>query len=202
MPLWFRLLYLAFVAVQVPVYILEYPLVNFLWFSNIALLAGLIAAWLRSALLASMMLVSVGLIEMGWVVDFLLGLALGGQPPFGMVGYMFDPEIPLHVRGLSLYHLFLPFALWWMAWRLGYDRRAFRVWLPTGWVVFLLTRLLVSDEENVNWVLMSPWHETGDVQGWPWLVVLLAAAGVAWWLTHRLVDRLIRHTPEDAEPPG
>ncbi len=45
MPLWFRIVYLIFVAVLVPSYAIQYPLVNFLWFSNIALVVGLIAAW-------------------------------------------------------------------------------------------------------------------------------------------------------------
>ena len=200
MPLWFRLFYLAFVAVMIPVYIQQYPLVNFLWFSNLALLVGLAAALAGSSLLASMMLISVGLIEMGWVVDFLLGVALGGQAPFGMVSYMFDPDIPIHVRGFSLYHLFLPFALFWMAWRLGYDRRALVAWLPTGWAVVVLTRLLVSEEENINWVLRSPWHDNAEVLGWWWPALLMVGLGLAWWFTHFLMVRIFAWLGRDPAP--
>jgi hypothetical protein len=58
-PLWIKLSYTAFVVVTVAVYSVKYPLWNFLWFSDIALIATVPALWLESSLLASMMLVGV-----------------------------------------------------------------------------------------------------------------------------------------------
>jgi len=174
-------------AVWLPAYWLEFPLVNFLWFSNIAFVGGLVAAWSGSRRLAAMLLVAVGLLELGWIFDFLVGLALGGQPPLGGVGYMFDADIPLHIRALSLHHLALPFALLWMVWRLGYDPAAFRWWLPIGLGVVLVTRWLVEPDQNVNWVLRSPLHAEDQVVGWPWVLALMVALTVIWWLTHRLL---------------
>jgi len=37
---------------------------------------------------------------------------------------MFNPDVPLFVRGLSSFHGWLPFVLMWLVWRPGYDRRA------------------------------------------------------------------------------
>ncbi len=187
MPLWFRLAYLGLAVALVPVYAIHYPWVNFFWFSNLALLGGLVAAWTSSSRLASALLVCVGLLELGWIVDFLGGLVLMGQAPFGMVDYMFDPEIPLLVRALSLYHLVLPFALWWMVWRLGYDARAWRWLVPAGWGVVLITRLTVDEGQNVNWVLSMPWLEPGRIHEGLWLLLLMLGLGIAWWVTHRLV---------------
>lgn len=187
LPRRFAIAWSVFVAVWFPVYLVELPPVNFLWFSNIAVLGGLVAAWAGCRRLASMLLVAVGLLEMGWIFDFLVGLMLGGQPPLGGVGYMFDAEVPLYLRTLSLHHLALPFVLLWMVWRLGYDPAAFRWWLPVGWMVVLLTRWLVEPDENVNWVLRSPWHAADQVAGWPWLVTLMVALTAVWWLTHRLL---------------
>ena len=56
-----------------------------------------------------------------------------------MTGYMFDPQRSLFVRGLSLFHGWLPFLLLWMVWQLGYDRRAFR-----GWTIISTGILLAS----------------------------------------------------------
>lgn len=191
-PLWFKLAYLAFVAVLVPVYTLQYGLLNFLWFSNVALMGGLLAAWFESRGLASMMLISVALLEIGWIFDFLAGLILGGATPIGLVAYMFDPDIPLFVRGLSLYHLPLPFVLFWIVWRLRYDTSAWRIWLIAGWSILLLTWLLATPERNVNWVL-GPVEIQQSVPGWLWLGLVMAVCGLVWWLTHKIMEMVFEH---------
>ena len=45
-----------------------------------------------------------------------------------MTDYMFNPNTSLFLRGLSLFHGWLPFLLLYLVWKLGYDRRA----LPPG----------------------------------------------------------------------
>lgn len=191
-PLWFKLAYLAFVAVLVPVYLLEHGWMNFLWLSNVALFGGLVAAWLESPRLASMMLVAVLLLETGWIVDFLGSLLLLGTTPFGAVDYMYNPDIALHVRLLSLYHLLLPLVLLWLVWRLGYDRAAWKLWMPMGLFVLVLSFLLSSPERNVNWV----WGPGGEPQQWmppeAWLGVVLIFCGLVWWITHLLVEHVGR----------
>jgi hypothetical protein len=186
-PRWFKLAYLIFVAVLVPAYLLEYSWVNLLWFSNLALIGGLLAAWFENRRVASMMLVAVLLPEAVWIADFLGSLLLVGTTPFGFVSYMYDAEIALFVRLLSLYHLLLPFVLLWLVWRLGYDPMAWRLWIPIGFSVVVLSFLLSRPERNVNFV----WGTGGGPQSWmpplAWLALVLIGCGVMWWITHVLV---------------
>jgi hypothetical protein len=192
LPAGFKWGYLAFVVVLVPVYTVHHGPVNFLWFSNVALLGGLVAAWLESRRLASMLLVSVLILEMGWIADFFASLVLGGRPtPLGLVGYMFDPSIPPFVRGLSLYHLPMPFVLFWMVWRLGYEPAAWRWWLPAGYAIVVLTYLLNPPDRNINWVMGPGGEDQALVHPWAWLAVLMAGLTLAWWLTHRLVAAVL-----------
>jgi hypothetical protein len=71
-----------------------------------------------------------------WVIDFLAGLA--GITLTGMTAYMFKHENSLFLRGLSLFHGWLPFLLAWLVWRLGYDRRGFLYWTLLAWALQLI----------------------------------------------------------------
>jgi hypothetical protein len=191
-PLWLKFAYLALVAVLVPAYALEYSWVNFLWFSNVALIGGLFAVWLESRRVASMLLVAVLLPETLWIADFLLSLLLSGATPLGMVSYLYDPEITLFVRLLSLYHPFLPFLLLWLVWRLGYDHTAWKRWIPVGMSILVLSFLFSSPERNVNFV----WGLGGEPQHWmpplAWLAVVLIGSGLMWWITQLLIASVWR----------
>jgi hypothetical protein len=140
----------VFVAVLVPAYWRYYGPSNFLWFSDIALLVTLVAVWLESPFLASMQAVSVGLLELLWLGEFLTRL-FAGVRLVGLSAYMFDRQIPLWIRGLSLFHAVLPFLLFWLVWRLGYDPRAWLAQTALAWVVLLLCFLATEPAENVNW---------------------------------------------------
>ena len=138
-PLWLKCAYTAFLAVLVPYYWLTYGPANFLFFCDVALLLTFVALWAENRLLASMQLVAIGLPQLLWIVEFLLQL-VGGPPLTGLASYMFSPSIPLWVRGLSLFHGWLPILPFWMVWPLGYDRRALpaQIVLPTALLVDLL----------------------------------------------------------------
>jgi len=58
-PLGLKVVYTIFVCALVPIYWRAYGLANFLWFSDIALLALVPALWLENALLVSMLAISV-----------------------------------------------------------------------------------------------------------------------------------------------
>ena len=151
-PLWIKLSYTAFAAVTVAVYAVRYPLWNFLWFSDIALIATVPALWLESSLLAGMMLVGVLLPELLWNAAF-FGRFLTGKRLFGLTDYMFDSAKPRYLRAISLFHVFLPLLLLWMVARLGYDSRALIGQTALAWIVLPLTyRLADPKVENVNWV--------------------------------------------------
>src|SRR5918993_3831394 len=78
-PLWLKVSFTLFVFLLVPVYWKQYGPGNFLWFSDIALLLTVPALWLESSLLASMILISIGLLELLWILDFLVRLTVGAS---------------------------------------------------------------------------------------------------------------------------
>jgi hypothetical protein len=143
--------YTIFVAILIPVYWRQYGPSNFLWFSDLALFITLAAVWLQSPLLASMQAVSVGLLELVWLIEFLARL-LAGFKLLGLTDYMFKPEIPLWIRALSLFHVWLPVLLFWLVWRLGYDRRAWLLQTLLCWTVLLVCHFFTKPSQNINWV--------------------------------------------------
>jgi hypothetical protein len=146
-PAWARYPYAIWVAVLIPVYWHDYGPGNFLWFSDIALFATLVALWTGNRFIASMMAVGVLPLELAWSADFLAGGNL-----IGLAAYMFDDASPLYLRGLSLFHLFVPAALIWMLWRQGYDPRALPAQTALAWLVLPATYLLTGPDDNINWV--------------------------------------------------
>ena len=119
LPLYPKLIFTAFLCVLIPIYWRAYGPADFLWFCDVAAILTLIALWIESPLLASINAVAMTLPQTIWIVDFLTGGRV-----VGVSAYMFDPGVPLYVRALSTFHLWLPFLILWMVARLGYDRRA------------------------------------------------------------------------------
>jgi hypothetical protein len=144
---WLKVPYTLFLALLLPCYWVQYGPLNFLWFCDLALLVTLAALWLESPLLASMQAVAITLPQLLWVLDFFVRL-LTGAHVVDLTEYMFNPQIPLFMRGLSLFHGWLPFLLLWLVWRLGYDRRALAAQTLFAWVTLLLCYLLVPEIDN------------------------------------------------------
>jgi hypothetical protein len=150
-PLWLKIVYTLFVCALVPIYWRQYGPANFLWFSDIALLAMVPALWLENALIASMMAVSITFFETVWNLDFFFRLATG-KSLIGLTAYMFDPKIRLFIRGLSFFHIVLPVIVLWAVYHLGYDRRAFLWQTVVALIVLPLSYLISNPHENVNWI--------------------------------------------------
>jgi len=125
-PLWLKLAYTAFMAVLIPVYWYHYGLTNFLYFCDIALLLTLAGVWLESPLIVSLPAVGILMPQALWCLDYAVQLC--GFKMTGMTAYMFDGNKPLFLRGLSLFHGWLPFLLAFLVFRLGYDKRALKGW--------------------------------------------------------------------------
>ena len=189
-PLLLKLVVTMFVAVLVPIYWRYYGPGNFLWFSDLALFLTLAALWLESPLLASTQAVSVGLLEMVWLADYLLRLVFGMEW-IGLTRYMFDATIPLFLRRLSLFHVVLPFLLFWLVWRLGYDPRAWLAQSLLAWVVLPACFFLTDPRQNVNWVF-GPGKENQRWLAPPcYLLLLMAFFSVCVYLpTHLLLQHL------------
>ncbi len=189
-PLWIKVAYTVMVLIIVAVYIFKYPLGNFLWFSDIALLVTAVALWLESPLLASMMAVGTLLPETLWNVGF-FGQLLTGRRVSGLTDYMFDAGLPRYLRALSLFHVVLPVLGLWLVARLGYDPRALAAQTVLAWVVLLLSYRLTDPKENVNWVF--GWGAKPQQRIPPLLYLALLLAGfpaLIHFPTHLMLQRL------------
>ncbi len=136
-PLWLKIAYTGFLAVMIPVYWMNYGPTNFLYFCDVSLLLTLVGIWTENALLVSIPAVGILLPQALWCLDFLV-LLCGGKLT-GMTGYMFDEKKSLFLRGLSLFHGWLPFLLFYLVRRLGYDKRAL-----LGWSVACVALCLIA----------------------------------------------------------
>lgn len=190
LPLWIKLFATAFVAVLAPVYARHYGWANFLWFSDIALFSCVAALWLESPLLASMMTVGVLLLESAWIVDFVWRLLIG-RGLLGLTDYMFESRNPRFIRGLSLFHVAMPFLLLWMVSRMGYDRRAWLAQTLLTWGVLLITYFVTRPDDNINWAFGLGSKPQRRLPPPVFLVFLMLALPILVYLpTHLVLTRL------------
>jgi len=189
-PISLKVSYTLFVCLLVPIYWRQYGLVNFLWFSDIALLLLVPALWLESPLLISMMALAVVLPELAWNVDYFFRLATGVSL-IGLTSYMFDATIPPFIRGLSLFHVALPVILIWMLSLLGYDGRALLWQTLVAAAVLPLSYFLSNPRENVNWVYGLGEKPQTKVPAPLFVLFLMLLFPVGVYLpTHLLLDRI------------
>jgi len=150
-PFWFKLGYAAFVLYVMAVWWKHYGWNNFLWFSDIAFIGAVPAMWLESTALASVLTVAVLLPELLWNIDY-AGRLLLRRRVIGLTDYMFEPERPLLLRGLSLFHVPLPLVLLWLVAAYGYDAS---IGLPgavaLAAVVLPWSRIVSTPDKNINW---------------------------------------------------
>ena len=179
-PLWLKLAYTAFMAMLVPVYLYYYGPTNFLYFCDIALLLTLVGIWIESPLLISMCAVGILGSQALWVIDFLVRLF--GASLIGMTDYMFEAHRSLFLRGLSLFHGWLPFLLAYLVWKMGYDRRAFLAWTALAWVLLLICFFFMPPPRpdagltpvNINYVWgPSDYAPQTWVSPWVWFLGLM-----------------------------
>ncbi len=189
-PLSLKALYGLFLSVFVPVYWLHYGPANFLWASDIALFLVFLAAVSERPLLNSMMAIGVLPFEILWTIDVVSGSQL-----FGMTGYMFEPERPLYLRGLSLFHMVLPLIMIFLLQRLGYDRRALVAQTLLIWIVLPVTFLVTDPAANIN--LVFGLGREPQIVMHPLLhlaLEMLLVPVVICWPAHLLFQRLFGRT--------
>lgn len=144
---WFKILYTLLAFIICPVYWYQYGVTNFLWFSDIAFFLMVPALWFRQSFIASMMAIGVLPLEILWMLSFITGGAF-----LGMADYMFDPNLPLWLRSLSLFHFPMPAAIMIMIGRFGYDQRALLPQICLSIVVILFTHIFTKRVDNVNMI--------------------------------------------------
>lgn len=211
-PLALKLGYTLFMAVLVPVYWAKYGPTNFLYFCDLALFITLAAVWLESPFLASMAAVGIILPQMLWCLDF--GAQFLGFKVTGMTDYMFDSNKSLFLRGLSLFHGWLPFLLLYLVIKLGYHRRGLIAWTATAWVAILVSYFLMPAPGaqlanplapvNINYVYGL---QDAVAQQWmppaAWLLLMIFGLPILIFIpTHLLLDRWFGKTRRAAAQVG
>jgi hypothetical protein len=208
-PLWLKLSYTAFMAVLVPTYWTCYGPTNFLYFCDVALFLTLVGIWRESAVLISMAAVGILAPQIIWVVDF-LAQCFGFQLT-GMTAYMFNENLSLFLRGLSLFHGWLPFLLIYLVWRLGYERRALLAWTVLAWTLLIICYTLmpgprpdaaeISTPVNINYVHgMSDTAAQTWMPAWAWLTTLFVGLPLLIYVPTHFVLRLCFARTAGAKP--
>jgi hypothetical protein len=191
-PLGLKVTYTLFICALLPIYWRQHGPANFLWFSDIASLALVPALWLENSLLVSMMAVSALFFEALWNIDFLFRLVTG-KSLIGLSAYMFDPRIPLFIRGLSGFYIILPLLLLWTLHQLGYDPRAFLWQTIVALVVLPLSYLVSNARENVNWVYGFGQNSQQILPAPLFVILLMLLFPLAVYLpTHLLFAKIFR----------
>jgi hypothetical protein len=102
---------------------------------------------------------------------------------------MFDPDYPLWLRLLSLFHLWMPPLLVWMVMRYGYDRRALAIQTLVCWIVLMASSFMSTRKENINFVFGLGESEP-PVPGLVYFSALVIAMPVLFYLpTHFVLLR-------------
>jgi hypothetical protein len=205
-PLWLKLAFTAFMAVMVPVYLYYYGWTNFLYFCDVAMILTLIGVWKESPLLFSMSAIGIMVPQMIWVADF-VGTALG-YPVVHMTTYMFNASTSLLLRGLSLFHGWLPFLLIYLVAKVGYDRRGLLYWSVLALVLTLVCYFFMPPPNpnagltpvNINYVygfndaMAQTW-----VPAWVWVAGMLVVMPTLFFLpVHFVFSRWMPKAPVEA----
>jgi hypothetical protein len=145
-----------------------------------------------------------------WLLDFVVNML--GVHILGLTNYMFDSNLPLFTRGLSLFHGWLPLLLIWLLRRLGYDKRAFLAWgcLATALILicYLFTPPAGAGLANPNTpVNINNLYGFDDQRPQHWMnqnVYVAMWIGVLWLLvflpTHLVLSKVFaapRQLPDD-----
>jgi hypothetical protein len=181
-PLWLKIAWTAFVAIWAPLYWRQYGPQNFLFYCDLGNLLIMMGLWLESRLIISWQAVGLLVFQSLYAVD-LLGALLLRRHAFGGTEYMFDPAIPVFVRGLGLYHIVVPILLLWAVRRLGYYPSAWK-WQTVLMAIVVPTNFFWRPEYNVNFA-RGIGHEQHLIPSWAYLIayVIIVPVGI-YWPTH------------------
>ena len=187
LPLWLKVIWTAWVIAWVPFYWKQYGAQTFLYFCDLGNFFIAAALWLESPLIFSWQGCGLLFFQTLYTID-LIGAVLTGTHPVGGTEYMFDANVPLLVRLLSLFHIVMPPLLVWAIWRLGYDPRGWKYQTITTWIV-VPVNYCWRPESDVNWARGPFFHQ---IHG-SWSMIYLCAYLVlvpllVYWPSHLLLE--------------
>jgi hypothetical protein len=189
-PLWLKAVWTVWLLLWAPLYWRQYGAQNFLYFCDLGNILIGIALWTESALLFSWQAAGLLVFQTVYLVD-LIGAGLFGRHVIGGTEYMFDPNIPLFIRLLSLFHLATPPVLLWAIWRLGYDARGWKLQTLMTWIVIPINYFW-RPEYNINWA-RGLLREQHFVPGPLYLIAyLMVVPLVVYYPTHLVLNRCSR----------
>lgn len=197
LPLWLKLAWTVWLLVWAPLYWRQYGAQNFLFFCDIGNFLIGIALWLESPLIFSWAACGLLLFQTLYTID-LAGALLAGQHLIGGTEYMFDPHLSLAVRLLSLFHVVMPPLLLWAIWRLGYDRRGWKLATLMTWIVIPIN-FFWRREYDVNWARGLFFREQHAISGWLYLLAYLTLVPLlVYFPTHLFLKQWTR---DSTDPP-
>jgi hypothetical protein len=165
----------------------QYGAQNFLYFCDLGNFLIAVGLWLESPLIFSWQATGLLLFQTLFAAD-LLGAFLTGKHWIGGTEFMFDAHLPLFLRLLSLFHVVTPPLLLWAIWRLGYDKRGWKLQALTTWIVVPINYFW-RPEQDVNWARGLFFREQHVMPGWSYLLLyLIAVPALVYWPTHLLLQ--------------
>jgi hypothetical protein len=188
----------AWLALWVPAYAAHWGWPNFIQLCDLAVFIGCAGLARRHRLLMSSQALSTIIVGVIWTVD-VIARSITGRPIIGGTEYMWDQQVPLWVRLLSLFHVALPLALLLGLRREGYDRRALPLQAAITAAALVVSRLLGDGSgKNLNYAFADP------IFGRQWgppavhlVVIFVGSIGLVYLPTHLALDRWLgsRGTP-------
>jgi len=141
---------------------------------------------LESPLIFSWQATGLLLFQTLYTID-LAGAFSTGSHLVGGTEYMFDPNLPLFIRLLGLFHVATPPLLLWAIRRLGYDRRGWLYQTLTAWAVVPINYFW-RPQFDVNWARGPFFREQHAVPGLLYLLgYLVVVPLVVYFPTHLLL---------------
>jgi hypothetical protein len=181
----------AWLFVWAPAYAWVWGFANFLHLCDIAVILTCAGLWSGSALLlSSQALFSIGA-DLLWDLD-VCSRIVSGKHLFGGTEYMWQPEFPLAVRLLSLFHVVWPLLLVWSLCRVGYDRRGLPLQAAITLAALIASRAF-GPALNLNYVFRDPlWGRQFGPAVLHVTVIFGATVGLVYVPAHALLSRLLR----------
>jgi hypothetical protein len=200
LPLWLKITWTIWVAVYTPLYWTHYGFQNLLFFCDLGNFFIAAALWWESRLIFSWQACGLLFFQTLYCIDLVAALVTGAHL-IGGTEYMFDANLPIFLRLMSLFHLVTPPLLLWAVWRMGYDPRAWKFQTLTTWVVVPINHFW-RPQYDVNWARGLFFREQHMVPGWLYLLgYLLVVPMLVYWPSHLLLQwwaRRCRRTSESS----